>query len=102
MIGFANNVSKERQYKGYCLISNENDFWKWRAVQIIKCSFLPHLLKCVQMLHILLLKENGKHSRMSIIPGYLAVPDISIGVLQYNSASDFVLVVALKNNDVFF
>ena len=54
------------------------------------------------MLHILLLKENGKHSRMSIIPGYLAVPDISIGVLQYNSASDFVLVVALKNNDVFF
>ena len=28
MIGFANNVSKERQYKGYCLISNESDSGK--------------------------------------------------------------------------
>ena len=28
MIEFADNVSKERQNKGYCLISNESDFWK--------------------------------------------------------------------------
>ena len=29
LIGFADNVSEERQYyKGYCLISNEGDSWK--------------------------------------------------------------------------
>ena len=26
--GFAASVSKKRQYKGYCLISNESDSWK--------------------------------------------------------------------------
>ena len=28
LIGFANNISKERQYKDYCLISNDHDSWK--------------------------------------------------------------------------
>ena len=28
LVGFADNVSKERQYKGYCLISNASDSWK--------------------------------------------------------------------------
>ena len=28
LIGFANTVSKERQYKDNCLISNESDSWK--------------------------------------------------------------------------
>ena len=30
-IGFANNISKERQYKDFCLLSNENDFLKMRT-----------------------------------------------------------------------
>ena len=29
LIGFANKVFKERQYKGYCLISNRDDCWKF-------------------------------------------------------------------------
>ena len=28
LVGFADNISKERQYKSYCLISNESDSWK--------------------------------------------------------------------------
>ena len=31
LIGFANNVSKERQYKGYCIISNFVDLSMFEA-----------------------------------------------------------------------
>ena len=30
-IGFVDNVSKEWQYEGYCIISNEGDFFEMRA-----------------------------------------------------------------------
>ena len=54
LIGFADNVSKERQYKGYCLIPNERDFWKYaldyclkqglKMLDIFKGSFLDIFL----------------------------------------------------------
>ena len=37
LIGFADNVSIERQYKSYCLISDESDSWK---CALDYCSFL--------------------------------------------------------------
>ena len=54
LIGFANNVSKERQHKGYCLISNENDFWKCAmeyteiiSIDIEGSSYVFQIIQCL-------------------------------------------------------
>ena len=57
LIGFADNVSKERQNKGYCLISNESNFWKcaldyWTSDSLSKS---PHN-KCQIILHFTILQ----------------------------------------------
>ena len=75
-IGFAENISKDRQYKSYCLISNKSDSWKvdvrWINAFINKCmqSYFK-ILNC---------GSNNWHQQLKIRYIYYSYPE-TLGVL---------------------